>query len=77
CKESDYRYDNLTTVINYTYETFGIFNLLSQTVSEIRDENDNPLATVTTDYTDYEFGIGLSIDFFTNYLEGTNPTIPQ
>jgi hypothetical protein len=76
-KESDYRYDNLTTEINYTYETVGIFNLLSQTVAEINDENDNLLATVTTDYTDYEFGIGLSIDFFTNYLEGTNPTIPH
>ncbi len=76
-KESDYRYDNLSTEINYTYETVGIFNLLSQTVAEINDENDNLLATVTTDYTDYEFGIGLDIDFFTNYLEGTDPTIPH
>lgn len=76
-KGSDYRYDNLTTEINYTYETVGIFNLLSQTVAEVRDENDNPLSTVTTDYTDYEFGIGLDINFFINYLEGTDPTIPH
>lgn len=75
-KESDYQYDNLSTIINYTYEIVGIFNLLSRTVSEIRNEDDNQLATVTTVYTDYEFGIGLDINFFINYLEGTDPSLP-
>jgi hypothetical protein len=69
-------YDNLNTVIDYTYDTFDGFTLLSKTVSETRDSNSNVLATVTTEYSNYEFGLGLTIDFFANYLQDTSPNTP-
>ena len=69
-------YDNLNSTIDYTYDQFGNFNLLSKTVSETRDENSNVLATVTTEYMNYEFGLGLTIDFFAGYLENSSPNIP-
>jgi hypothetical protein len=68
--------DNLNTVINYTYGTFGEFVLMSGTTSETLDENDNLLATVTTVYSDYEFGVGLDLEFFTAYVEGRTPNAP-
>jgi hypothetical protein len=69
-------YDNLNTVIDYTYDTFEEFTLLSKTVSETRDANSNVLATVTTEYSNYEFGLGLTIDFFSGYLQDSSPNLP-
>jgi hypothetical protein len=66
-------YDNLTTTINYTYAPQEDFVLLSQTDSETKDENGNVLATVTTEYTDYEFGLGLDIEWFASRVEEWRP----
>ena len=66
-------YDNLTTTINYTYAPQEDFVLLSQTNSETRDDNGNVLATVTTEYTDYEFGLGLDIEWFASRVEESRP----
>jgi hypothetical protein len=70
------QYDNLSTVIDYTYDNFEGFVMLSRTVTETCDENDNLLANITTDYVDYEFGTGLTVDFFINILQNTDPHIP-
>jgi len=66
-------YDNLTTTINYTYASVEDFVLLTQTISETKDENNNTIATVTTEYTDYEFGLGLDIEWFASRVEGWRP----
>ncbi len=64
-------YDDLTTEINYTYGEVGPFTLLIETSAETTDREDNPLATVTTTYTDYEFDVGLDFEWFLDNVEGT------
>jgi hypothetical protein len=66
-------YDNLSTTIDYTYAPAGDFILLSQTVAETKDNDGNVLATVTTDYTDYEFALGLDIEWFASRVEDWRP----
>ena len=75
-EHATYELDNIHTIIDYTYDSFENFTLLSHTVAETRDENDNLIATVTTDYTNYEFGLGLSLAFYMDLLEDTDINIP-
>ncbi len=67
------QYENLVTTINYTYGQVDGFTLLIGTTSEVRDANGNLIATVRTEYTDYEFGLGLDIEFFSEKLAGWRP----
>ena len=52
------------------------FVLLTGTLKEARDDNDNLLATVITTYTDYEFGLGLTVDDFISWTEDSADPIP-
>jgi len=69
--------DNLTTQIDYTYGEVEDFKLLSQTKAETKDENSNIVATTTAVYSDYEFGIGLTVEFFTERVGNRQPNNPQ
>jgi hypothetical protein len=73
--------DNLTTQIDYTYgdvggET-GDFKLLVKTVAETKDADNNLIATVTAEYKDYQFGVGLDVQFFTDRVGNRSPNLPQ
>ncbi len=69
-------FENLNTTISYTYGPADKFILLLETVAEAKDPDGNLLATTTTAYTDYEFGLGLDNEFFANYVEGKTPNVP-
>jgi len=69
-------FDNLETEINYTYDEVGQFVMLAETIAETYDDNDNLLATVTTTYSEYEFGLGLNMDFFIQYVEDVSVNPP-
>ncbi len=69
-------FDDLTTTIDYSYGQIEDFIMLTGTVARTSDENDNVLATVTTEYAHYEFGLGLDMEFFMNYVGDTEPQIP-
>lgn len=75
-EHATYELDFIHTIIDYTYDRIGDFILLSHTVAETLDINDNSIATVTTDYTNYQFGLGLSQQFFTDLLEDKDISVP-
>jgi hypothetical protein len=69
--------DDLITQIDYTYSPVEGFKLLTKTVALTKDENDIEIATVTDEYKDYQFSVGLSMEFFTNYVGNREPNLPQ
>lgn len=62
-------YDHLYTTIDYEYEMVDDFLLLSRTVAETKDENENVLAVITSTYSDYDFGLNLDLQFFKDILD--------
>lgn len=71
------RMDNLTTQIDYVYGDFQGCNLLAQTTAETKDVDKNLVATTTAVYSDYEFGLGLTTEFFTEKVGNRQPNNPQ
>jgi hypothetical protein len=69
--------DDLTTEINYTYGEINGFMLLTGEIAAWSDNEGNVVATVTTEYTDYEFGIGLDEQFFASYRESHSINPPM
>ena len=65
---ANYQYDSLLTTTEYVYSKVGDFVLLTGTTKDSKDDKDNLLATVETTYTDYEFGLGLTVE---NFMEWT------
>jgi hypothetical protein len=68
--------DDLVTTISYTYGDVQGHKLLQKKVAETKDANGNLLATTTAVYSDYSFSLGLTVEFFTNYVGNRTPTIP-
>ena len=70
-------YDNMTTEINYTYGEVDRFLLILEETAVWHGENGNEIATVTSEYTDYEFGVGLTEEFFASHRENRDIVPPQ
>jgi hypothetical protein len=69
--------DNLTTQIDYVYGDFQGCSLLAQATAETKDADGNLIATTTAVYSDYEFGLGLTTEFFTEKVGNRQPNNPQ
>jgi len=65
--------DNTITTSDYTYGPAGSFTLLQKTVAVTTDTEGTVLHTVTAEYTDYEFNIGLTLEFFAEWLADWRP----
>lgn len=68
--------DELRTQIDYVYDEVGGFTLVVEQTAETRDGEGNLVATTITTYTDYEFGLGLDVEFFTSYVGDKRPNPP-
>jgi hypothetical protein len=58
--------DITTTTLSYTYGPAGPFQLTQRILAETFDEQGTLIHTVDAVYSDYEFGLGLDVEFFIN-----------
>lgn len=70
------RYDNLTTQIEYTYGQVDKYTLLVRTDAVTTNADGVELARTSAEYTDYEFGIGLDLQFFVERVGNRTPNVP-
>ncbi len=67
--------DTTTTTLNYTYGPAGPFQLTQRILAETFNEEGALIHTVDAVYTDYEFGLGLDIEFFINPIMDGDGTV--
>jgi len=73
---SNNQYDLTITKLDYTYGTEGPFTLVQNILAETKDPEGNVLFAVEAVYSDYEFNVGLDLEFFISAFEGESHPNP-
>ena len=73
---SNDEYDSTTTVLDYTYGPEGPCNMVQNIVATTSTPDGNVIYTVNAVYSDYEYNIGLDVEFFLSAFEGEGQPNP-